>query len=189
MRGGKADSGCAGKSGFKSTNAVRVYDTSIDPASRMLNSRSGGTREDGAGQWPDNKGRTTVRAGPPTSAFHITELQRTADSGVPQEIVEQPRSDAATVGQEKSRNTQPEVVVTGPLPDVSPVEWPHGTPTTPVLRAEISHPQGPSTPVSSIDCRMTPAQWDRSAGARTGRDRGGSISSMAEASFHKNDRK
>lgn len=192
LRGGGADSALTGTSGLKRLDSVSYGDILIDPASRMLKSNGGATCETGAGQAPDNKGKSNVRAGPPTSAFHIIKLGSTAEGGVPRKLVEEPRSDTAAVGKMGCK-PQPEVIVTCPVPDVSsilsPVEWPHGTPTTSVLKAEISHPQGPSTPVSPIDCTMTPARWDRSAGAKSRRDRGGSISSMTEASFHRDDRK
>jgi hypothetical protein len=193
LRGGGADSALDGKSGLQGLDSVSFGDIPINPASRLPKSNGGATLEADAGQAPDNKGRSNVRVGPPTSAFHITKLKVTAVGGVPQEVVEEPRSNTAAVGEKMDCKLPPEIVVNGPVPDVSPimssVEWQHGTPTTSVLRTVISHPQGLSTPVSPIDCSMTPARWDRSGGARIGRDRGGSISSITEANFHRDDRK
>lgn len=193
MRGGGAETGFAGKGVFKSTNSLPFYDTSIGPTVRISESNSGSAREACAGQAPDNKDKTNMRAGPPTSAFHSAKLQRTADGGVPQELVEEPGSDTGAVGKKDDSTLQPEVVVTEPVPDVSsmksPVEWPQGTPTTSVLRADIGHPQGPWTPVSPIGYSMAPARWGRSAGLRTRRDNESSISSITEASFHRDDRK
>ena len=193
LRGGGADSALGVKSGLQGLDSVSFGDIPIDPASKLPKSNDGATLEAGTGQAPDSKGKSNVRAGPPTSAFHITDLKVIAVGGVPQEVVEDPRSNTAAVGEKMGGNLPPEIVINGPVPDaspiMSPVEWPHGTPTTSVLRAHISHPQGPSTPVSPIDCSMTPARWDRSGGARTGRDRGSSISSITEASFHRDDRK
>lgn len=172
MRGGEANRRCAWTNRFKSISGP-FYNNSIDP-SRLVNSRNGDTHEDGAGQGPDNKGKSTVRAGPPTSAFHNTDL-RTADGGVPQLIVEKPESDVARAGKEKGSNTQPDVIIArhvpDPSPSLSPVEWPKETTTTSVLRAKSSHAQGPSTPVSPIDWPISPVGWVRSIGARTGRDR------------------
>jgi hypothetical protein len=133
MRGGGADSGVPGKSGLGRTSLVPTCSASIDPVSRKPTNNSSGA---GAGQVRDDKGKSTVRAGPPTSAVHSTKLQRAADSGVPQEVVEEPRSDTATVGKRKESRPQPEVLVTEPLPvvlpDQSSAQWPKGTLATSV---------------------------------------------------------
>lgn len=171
-------------------DSVPNCDGPLRPAPRRLNSNSGGTREDGAGQGPD-KSQTDVRADPPASALHNTELQRTADNEVPQETVEVPRSDTATAGKKKNGSPHPEIVVTGPVSDVSPivspVEWRQVTPLISVLRAKSSHPQGHPTPVFPIDYSMTLARSDMSADARTGRNGEASISPITEAGSHRDD--
>ncbi|KAF1925678.1 uncharacterized protein M421DRAFT_94544 [Didymella exigua CBS 183.55] len=178
MRGRGADSGVALRSGeLERTISVPTRDIAIDPASRRFNSKSGGVHEAGAGKAPDNTGRFTVRTGPPTSAVQYTRLKRAADSVVPQEAVRESGLGIMPVGRTEKSRPEPVIIVTGPMPDVSP--------TTSVLRAERDHLQGPSAPVSPIDCTRT-LTW---AGTRTGRDRGGSVSSVTEASFHRDDRK
>lgn len=151
MRGGGADSGGVSKGGFRREGSLQKRDVSMDPRLDRFNSKSGSAIKEGAAQAPDKKRKSTVPAGPPTSAVHSTKLKRAADGGVQQEVVEEPTSDTATVGRSKDPRPQLEIVVTRPVPDVSPVRSPTRTPNVPLSIADNNRPEDPSMPVSPID--------------------------------------